>query len=219
MLHAGTRPDHVRPVEEDGSHLWLPVIRPVEGAEVEITYKGKVSPTIAIAIAELKNAWKGDPVLLEKKKTGRGDGFAITSSEHQVRILSSTETGLLYGVYSLLRMQAAGQPWAVSGLAQAAGLAALQESAYAEEVRALIEAERPRLAAGLRALGLYVIEGRANYLLFRAPADFGEKLRQHGAVVRSCGNYPGLDDGWYRTAVRTAEENTKLLAIMKEVLA
>ena len=66
MLHAGTRPDHVRPVEEDGSRLWLPVIRPVEGAEVEITYKGKVSPTIAIAIAELKNAWKGDPVLLEK---------------------------------------------------------------------------------------------------------------------------------------------------------
>ena len=59
MLHAGTRPDHVRPVEEDGSRLWLPVIRPVEGAEVEITYKGKVSPTIAIAIAELKNAWKG----------------------------------------------------------------------------------------------------------------------------------------------------------------
>lgn len=109
MLHAGTRPDHVRPVEEDGSRLWLPVIRPVEGAEVEITYKGKVSPTIAIAIAKLKNAWKGDPVLLEKKKTGRGDGFAITSSEHQVRILSSTETGLLYGAYSLLRMQAAGQ--------------------------------------------------------------------------------------------------------------
>ncbi len=98
-----------RPVEEDGSRLWLPVIRPVEGAEVEITYKGKVSPTIAIAIAELKNAWKGEPVLLEKKRTGRGDGFAITSSEHQVRILSSTETGLLYGVYSLLRMQAAGQ--------------------------------------------------------------------------------------------------------------
>lgn len=26
MLHAGTRPDHVRPVEEDGSRLWLPVI-------------------------------------------------------------------------------------------------------------------------------------------------------------------------------------------------
>ena len=109
MLQAGTRPDNARPAEEDGSRLWLPVMRPVEGAEVEVIYKGKVSPTITIAIAELKNAWKGEPVLLEKKRTGQGDGFAITSSEHQVRILSSTEAGLLYGVYSLLRMQAAGQ--------------------------------------------------------------------------------------------------------------
>lgn len=109
MLQAGTRPDNARPAEEDGSRLWLPVMRPVEGAEVEVIYKGKVSPTIAVAIAELKKAWKGEPVLLEKKRTGQGDGFAITSSEHQVRILSSTEAGLLYGVYSLLRMQAAGQ--------------------------------------------------------------------------------------------------------------
>lgn len=89
MLQAGTRPDNARPAEEDGSRLWLPVMRPVEGAEVEVIYKGKVSPTIAVAIAELKNAWKGEPVLLEKKRTGQGDGFAITSSEHQVRILSS----------------------------------------------------------------------------------------------------------------------------------
>jgi alpha-glucuronidase len=72
MLQAGTRPDNARPAEEDGSRLWLPVMRPVEGAEVEVIYKGKVSPTIAVAIAELKNAWKGEPVLLEKKRTGQG---------------------------------------------------------------------------------------------------------------------------------------------------
>ena len=59
MLQAGTRPDNARPAEEDGSRLWLPVMRPVEGAEVEVIYKGKVSPTIAVAIAELKNSWKG----------------------------------------------------------------------------------------------------------------------------------------------------------------
>lgn len=70
MLQAGTRPDNACPAEEDGSRLWLPVMRPAEGAEVEVIYKGKVSPTIAIAIAELKNAWKGEPVLLEKKRTG-----------------------------------------------------------------------------------------------------------------------------------------------------
>ena len=119
----------------------------------------------------------------------------------------------------LHKMRAAGQPWAVSGLAQAAGLAALEETAYADSVRTLIADQRPRLAAGLRALGLRVVDGQANYLLFRAPADFGAKLRRHGAVVRGCGNYPGLDETWYRTAVRAQKENEQLLKIMREVLA
>lgn len=119
----------------------------------------------------------------------------------------------------LEKMRGAGQPWAVSSLAQAAGLAALQETVYAGAVRALIAEQRPRMAAGLRALGLRVMDGQANYLLFRATPDFGEKLRRRGAVVRSCANYPGLDAAWYRTAVRTAQENTRLLQIIGEILA
>ncbi len=116
------------------------------------------------------------------------------------------------------RMQAAGQPWAVSSLAQAAGIAALDELDYVARVRDLIKKQRPLLADGLRALGLRVIEGRANYLLFRAPEALGAALRQKGAVLRSCGNYPGLDASWYRTAVRTENENRQLLALLAETL-
>ena len=118
----------------------------------------------------------------------------------------------------LAKMQAAGQPWGVSSLAQAAGAAALRETAYADAVRALIADQRPRVAAGLRALGLQVIEGSANYLLFRAPETLGAALQQRGVCLRSCGNYPGLSAGWYRTAVRTAPENEQLLQTMREVL-
>ena len=39
-----------------------------------------------------------------------------------------------------------------------------------------------------------------------------------GAVLRSCGNYPGLDASWYRTAVRTENENRQLLALLAENL-
>ena len=116
------------------------------------------------------------------------------------------------------QMHTAGQPWAVSSLAQAAGLAALEETAYVEKVRALIAEQRPRLTAGLRALGLRVLDGRANYLLFQAPETLGEALRQRGAVLRSCANYPGLGPGWYRTAVRTGPENEQLLKLLAEVL-
>ena len=118
----------------------------------------------------------------------------------------------------LEKMQAAGQPWAVSSLAQAAGVAALKETAYVDEVRALIAQQRPAMTAGLRALGLRVIDGRANYLIFRGPADLNERLRPLGTQVRSCANYPGLGPEWYRTAVRTAPENARLLEIMREVL-
>ena len=115
-------------------------------------------------------------------------------------------------------MRQAGQPWAVSSLAQAAGVAALDETAYVEQVRALIAQQRPRLTAGLRALGLRVLDGRANYLLFRAPETLGGQLLQKGIVLRSCANYPGLDAGWYRTAVRTGPENEHLLKALAEVL-
>ena len=118
----------------------------------------------------------------------------------------------------LERMQAAGQPWAVSGLAQAAGLSALDETAYVARVQALIEQQRPILRDGLRAMGLRVLDGRANYLLFQGPETLGESLRQRGIVLRSCGNYPGLDGSWYRTAVRTAPENQQLLNTLQEVL-
>ena len=117
------------------------------------------------------------------------------------------------------KMQAAGQPWAVSSLAQAAGLAALDETAYVAQVRALIAQQRPRLTAGLRALGLRVLDGRANYLLFQGPETLGDALRQRGVVLRSCSNYPGLDGSWYRTAVRTGPENDELLKTLAEVLA
>lgn len=116
-------------------------------------------------------------------------------------------------------MQHTGQPWAVSSLAQAAGLAALDETAYVEQVRALIAAQRPLLASGLRALGLRVLDGRANYLLFQGPETLGETLRQKGVVLRSCANYPGLDGSWYRTAVRTAAENERLLQALSEVFS
>lgn len=115
-------------------------------------------------------------------------------------------------------MGRAGQPWAVSGPAQAAGIAALREDGYVQAVRALIAGERPWLAAELARLGFRVIPGEANYLLFFSAAPLLEPLRRRGILLRDCGNYRGLSHGWYRTAVRTHEENQHLIQALGEVL-
>lgn len=119
----------------------------------------------------------------------------------------------------LEKLRAAGSPWAVSSLAQAAGCAALLEDDYVQRVRTLIQAQRPRMTQGLRALGLRVIPGEANYLLFQCATPLLEPLRTCGILLRSCGNYLGLDDTWYRTAIRTKEENRRFLAALEEILS
>ena len=112
------------------------------------------------------------------------------------------------------------QHWPVSQIAQEAGVAALQETDYAAKLRALISEERRRMERALRRLGLRVIPGEANYLLFSCEdAALGEKLCARGILLRSCAEIPGLGAGWFRTAVRTAEENAMLIAALKEVLS
>ena len=109
----------------------------------------------------------------------------------------------------------AGPPWNVSSLAQAAGMAALEDSAYAEAGRSIVREERPLLAEALRKLGMDKVYGEANYLLFKGPANLDVALRRRGILIRNCDNYYGLGRGWYRIAVKTHEENRKLLEEMK----
>ncbi len=116
------------------------------------------------------------------------------------------------------RLQSAGQPWPVSNVAQAAGIAALKEKDYVNRLRALISEERPRMIRELTALGLRVISGEANYLLFCCEdGGVGEKLRKRGILIRDCRNYAGLSEGWYRIAIRTEAENKRLLQALREV--
>ena len=119
------------------------------------------------------------------------------------------------------RLSAAGPPWSVSAPALAAGLAALTQCPdWPERARALLAAERPALAAGLAALGLDVVPGQANYLLFRAvgAAELRERTLAQGVLIRACGNYHGLGPDWYRVCVGPAEQNRRLLAALKEAL-
>ena len=117
------------------------------------------------------------------------------------------------------RLQSAGPPWAVSHIAQAAGVAALRESDYVNRSRTLIAKERRRMFDSLTALGLRVLPGQANYLLFQFDdPTLADKLCARGILIRDCSNFAGLSAGWYRTAIRTAEENGALLNALSEVL-
>ena len=115
------------------------------------------------------------------------------------------------------RIFSCGQPWGVSIPAQAAGVAALQEQGYLERMRRLIQTERRWLSENLARLGLCVFPSEANYILFRTETEIPlrERMEQRGVLIRACGNYRGLDDRYYRIAVRGHGENERLIAALK----
>jgi len=115
-------------------------------------------------------------------------------------------------------------PWPFSTVAQAAAEACLREEAYRQQTLELIPILRRQLAAGLRDLGLTVFPSVANYLLARidnsrqTAGDLAALLRSRGMLIRDCGNFPPLDARYFRVAVRTAEENERLLLALREAL-
>ena len=71
----------------------------------------------------------------------------------------------------------------------------------------------------LKALpGLTPFPGAANFLLVRGPEGLSGRLARRGILVRGCEPFFGLGPGYFRVAVRSADENEQLLAALGEQL-
>ncbi len=127
--------------------------------------------------------------------------------------------GLCYNEALLKKMSLMGQPWGVSSLAQEAGIAAIKQKKYVEQVRRLISTEKQWMLTELKKLRLSVIGHRANYIFFAcSDNELTAKMRAIGVMIRDCSNYRGLGSGYYRVAVRTHSENEILLNKLGSVL-
>jgi len=113
-------------------------------------------------------------------------------------------------------------PWSVNTLAQAVGVAALQDVDYLCRTRRFVTEQRGILAAKLAALpGLHVYPGEADFLLVRTATDaptLATRLLAEGIAIRLCTNFDGLDTRFFRVAVRTAEENARLCEALRNIL-
>lgn len=134
--------------------------------------------------------------------------------------------GICTGKEVLDQMNRIRQPWSVSNLAQAAGEAALLETEYVKRTRQEITYEREYLKSELSSLGFQVFDSMANYIFFRdlrPEALVKEKLLykqllDRNVLIRSCSNYKGLDDTYYRICVKQRKENETFLSILKSIL-
>jgi histidinol-phosphate aminotransferase len=111
-------------------------------------------------------------------------------------------------------------PFNVSGVAQAAAIAALDDH---EHVRRCIEAnrvERKRITEEVAKLGLLPVKSETNFVFVETGPEakaISDELLREGVIVRPLA-WMGFPEA-IRISVGTTEENTKLFAAMGRVLA
>lgn len=110
--------------------------------------------------------------------------------------------------------------WNVSRIAERTGEAAarvLRETGYLTESVKLISREREYLKRELEGMSIRVFESDTNYLLLKSRPDLYGRLLEKGILIRKCANFSGLDDTYFRIAVRTREDNEEFLKALAEV--
>lgn len=111
--------------------------------------------------------------------------------------------------------------WNVSRIAERTGEAAasvLESTNYLKDSVRMIEQEREYLAGQLERLGIKVYRSDTNYLLIKSVPGLYEKLLERGILIRKCSNFSGLDDTYFRIAVRQHDDNAELINILSKVL-
>jgi len=113
------------------------------------------------------------------------------------------------------------EPWSVSALAEAAGIAALADRAYRAQTLRVVPAWRAALCVGLERLGgLRVYPSVTNYLLVGierpglTAAALAAALLRDGIAIRSGASFPGLGPNHVRIAVPRPEDQQVLLAAL-----
>lgn len=124
-------------------------------------------------------------------------------------------TGPREAIEALARVR---PPWNVNAVAQAAGVAALQDGSYLQMTMDRLQVACFNLIDGLRTLGMEPVPSRLHYFIANVgkAADFRMRLLQRRIQVRDCASF-GLP-AYIRIATRRPEENGQLLKAVSEVL-
>lgn len=115
-------------------------------------------------------------------------------------------------------------PWNVNGLAQLYMTHAVKDRDYIQESKKFCKEQRETLSSALKNFNkLHVYPSTVNFILLKLTGKIQDAkqlqdlLMPFNILIRQCANYEGLDASYFRLAVRTEEENKKLLTALRKV--
>jgi histidinol-phosphate aminotransferase len=197
------------------------------------------APTgIALSRAEIKELLKAhpdQPVVVDEAYVDFGAESAIplvashpnllvVQTMSKSRALAGLRVGYAIGdaalIEALVRVKDSFNSYPLGWPAQAGAIAALEDEAHFQHSRAMVIAERNRMAQGLSGLGFEVLPSSANFVFARHPACSGAGLaaglRARAVLVRHFAT-PRIAD-YLRITVGTSVETDCLLDALRHCL-
>jgi len=117
------------------------------------------------------------------------------------------------------------EPWTVNTIAQVAGMAAINDKGFAVNTRQYVSGEKTFLYGGLRIIkGIQPFQPTVNFILVRiddvgiTSSEIQNLLLKKNILIRNCSNFVGLDEKYFRVAVKTRQDNQKLLNALELVM-
>ena len=116
----------------------------------------------------------------------------------------------------LQRWQAWRDPWPVNILAEAAAIAGIQDHVFQQQTWDWLKSAKQNLENSLAQIpGLLPLPGAINFILVKTEISSSQLQKQllinHQLLIRDCLSFSELGDLFFRVAVRTEEDNQKLL--------
>lgn len=111
--------------------------------------------------------------------------------------------------------------WNLPAPAQESMLECIKESRdgrFYEESLKMIRKERQILSEKMSELGFKVFDSNTVFLLIKGREGIYEELLKDGILIRKCDDFCGLDAHFYRVAVRTHEDNEKLINALEKTI-
>jgi threonine-phosphate decarboxylase len=115
--------------------------------------------------------------------------------------------------------------WSVNSIAQQIGAAVLDDRSYAAKTKQWLLEERAWFTNQLKQLKLEVYPSETNFLLCELPKDkdlnvkiLQNRLGQRGILIRDASLFKGLDERYFRLAVRLRADNELLISELKLIL-
>jgi threonine-phosphate decarboxylase len=112
-------------------------------------------------------------------------------------------------------------PWSVNSLAQNAAKIAIKNNSHLIKSKLVIKKESIYLKNKISQLdGFECNDSSTNFILIKTKYDstkLQQKLLKHKILIRDCKNFRGLDNHYFRIAIKSHKDNVKLVKALEKI--